>query len=280
MQFDLLRAFPYPVLRPRVNDYVEGDIQANVHIEPLASDDTLKASVQFVVSVPEIVRLIEAGNAAYVVVFACRDTYFSHSLISHQADFEHTFDAGALRGKVTIYPYVIAVRRIEGFTCAWINEEFGPGPFAFEQGAVLALEPPKAVYVDREAFKPISSSFVLVASESLADQEWRADLSDHKVKIEVSPALKAKIDAARNNIRNRAILLNSIYFGAVCQCLFYLRHQEDEFQEYRWANIFRQRCADMGLLIGQHDETVLAQKLMKHPFALLDNHFFAEETER
>ena len=100
------------------------------------------------------------------------------------------------------------------------------------------------------------------------------------MKIEVSPALKAKIDAALNNTRNRAILLNSIYFGAVCQCLSYLRHQKDEFQECRWANVFLQRCTDLGVSVGQHDETVLAQKLMNYPFALLDAYYFVEETER
>lgn len=280
MQFDLLRAFPYPVLRPRVNDYVEGDIQATVHLEPLVESGALKASVQFAVSVPEIVRLVEAGDAAYVVVFACRDTYFRRSISSSQAEFEHAFDAGALRGEVVIYPYVVALRRITNFMCAWINAEFGPGPFVFEEGAVLALDPPSAVFVDREAFKPISSLFVLVASESLTDQEWRVDASDDKVKIEVSPALKAKLDAARNNTRHRAILLNSIYFGAVCQCLSYLRHQGDEFQERRWAGVFRQRCTDMNLSLSQHDEAVLAQKLMKFPFALLEAYCFTEDADR
>jgi hypothetical protein len=44
MQFDLLRAFPYPVLRPKVDDYVDGDIQATVTFEHRTTASTWYAS--------------------------------------------------------------------------------------------------------------------------------------------------------------------------------------------------------------------------------------------
>lgn len=279
MQFDLLRAFPYPVLRPRVNDYVDGDIQATVHLDQSPRDSLVKAEVQFVISVPELSALVAEGKARYVVVFACRDTYFRHSVQSDLSEFAHTFEPGVFRGEVLIYPYLVAVQRVESFACPWINDEFGPGPFSFDEGAVLALDEPQAIYVDREAFKPISSFFVLVANENLSDQEWRVDSSEDKVRIEVSPTLKARLDAARNSTKNRAILLNSLYFGAVTQCLAHLKQQPAEYEGRRWADIIAQKCSDLGMALATHDEVVIAQKLMKHPFALLDTYCLGEVAE-
>jgi hypothetical protein len=247
MQFDLLRAFPYPVLRPQVNDYVDGDIQANVYLEQVESTGGLKASIVFAVSVPELVKLIKAGAASYVVVFACRDTYFRKAVKSQSESFEHAFDGGSLRGEVMIYPYVVAQREITGFVCPWINDEFGAGPFTFAEGSVLALEEPRSIYVERDAFKPISSAFELVA---------------------------------RNNTVNRAILLNSLYFGAVTQCVSYLKQQGGEFSERRWANIFLQKCSDAGISLEKNDEVIVAQKLMKMPFGLLNAHCFVGSAEQ
>lgn len=175
-----------------------------------------------------------------------------------------------------VYPYVIATSKIQNFTCSWINKEFGNGPFIFAEGSVLALDEPQAIYVDRETFRPISSAFLLVANENITGHEWRVDASNEKVRIEVSPWLKGRIDEARNASQNKAILINSIYFGAVMQCLSYLKQSDGEYEVFRWAKIIRQKCQDMNLNIEQHEEATVAQQLMKYPFALVDTYCFGE----
>ena len=273
MQFDLLRAFPYPVLRPKVNDYVDGDIQATVHLEQSSDGLTLKAEILFVISVPEILSRIAVGEAQYAVVFECRDTYYRQPVTSSNPTFDHPFPPGSLRGELLIRPYVVVTKSIEDFTCSWINEEFGPGPFAYKEGSVLALDEPKMFYVDREAFKPISSAFILVANENVSNHDWRIDASGDKVKIQVGHELKERIDTARNSKRNKAVLLNSIYFGAVMQCLSHLR-SGSEYDGYRWANIFKRKLDELNLVLKEHDEATLAQALMKQPFALVETYCF------
>lgn len=278
MQFDLLRAFPYPVLRPGVDDYRDSDIQATIHFEQSSDSAKITAEVDFALSVTEIKALVDMGKADYVVVFACRDTYFRKASLSKQPIFTETFSVGEMRGEVLIYPYIIASTDIDGFACPWINAEFGAGPFQFPSGAVLALDPPQSIYIDRDAFRPISSCFLLVKSENIPDNEWRVIAEDNKVQIAVNPALKARIDAARNTKENRAILINSVYFGAVMQCLSFLR-QGDDHDGYRWAKIFRQRMLDQGIDINQKDEAWIAQQLMRHPISVVDRYFFGEKGE-
>jgi hypothetical protein len=278
MQFDLLRAFLYPVLRPGIDDYLDSEIQADVHFSRLDSKSELKVEIVFALSVAELRRLVEDGRAHYAVVFACRDTYFRRSAISNKLNFADTFPAGALRGQVLIYPYIIAAEDIADFSCEWINPGFGAGPFSFPSGAALAIDEPQDVYIDRESFRPLSSCFSLVKSDSVPFNEWQVRAECDKVQIAVSPGLKERIDAARNSKENRAILMNSIYFGAVMQCLSFLRSSR-EFDDWRWAKIFHQRMADSNIDIMQNTESWIAQQLLRHPIMAIDQYYFRGKSE-
>jgi hypothetical protein len=161
------------------------------------------------------------------------------------------------------------VKPITGYCSALLNREFGPGPFDYEEGAVLAMDRPQVIYVDRELYRPISSVFALVRNENLSMHEWRIDMSGDYVHLQVSTEMKKKIDSARNSSSNRAVLLNSLYFAAVMQCISALRNS-DCYDHLKWARIIRQKCHNMNIDIYSHDEYIVAQRMMKQPLAVLD----------
>jgi len=76
MQFDVDRAFPYPVLRPGVDDYIDGDFQASVEFQSNDGELHVHLEARFALSVDEIWSAIEAKQASFVAVVSCRDTYF------------------------------------------------------------------------------------------------------------------------------------------------------------------------------------------------------------
>ncbi|MCR5868491.1 hypothetical protein [Aquincola sp. J276] len=273
MQFDSLRAFPYPVLRPDSDDYVDGDIQVTAEFEPSEDGQEVRARVEFHLSVEELKAEVAAGRARYVIVFACRDTYFRHVELTNALEFEVTFPAGSLRGEVQIYPYVSAAKQIKAYQAEWINPEFGPGPFTYPVGAVLALDRPQVVYIDRDVFKPLSSIFVIRKDENITGHEWQVRTTDDKVHILVSAELKALIDNARNNKSHRAVLMNSIYFAAVMHCLTQLKHG-DHLDETRWGRVIAQKCHNAGINLAEHEEYLVAERLMKSPFRLVDAYVF------
>ena len=274
MQFDTLRAFPYPVLRPDVDDYVDGDIQVIAEFEPSSDGLDVTANVSFHVSVEAIKKEIFAGKARYTVVFACRDTYFRHVQSTAEEQFQLSFPAGSLRGEVQVFPYVAAVKAIKGYNCAWINPEFGKGPFKYEVGSVLAIDRPQTVFIDRDVFRPLSSVFVLVKDEAIVGHEWQVRPTDDKVQILVSPELKERIDEARNIKSHRAVLMNSIYFAAVMQCITVLRSKDKEAGETRWGKVIIQKCHNSGINIEEHDEYLITERLMKSPFQLVEAYVF------
>lgn len=277
MQFDLLRAFPYPVLRPNVDDYTDGDIQTMVELQAVDGDH-FEADVAFMISVPALVDLVSAGKAVYAVVFACRDTYFRECITSEVSSFSHKFDAGVFRGEVLIYPYLLCVSEVTEFSSPWVNQEFGPGPFSFQPSSLLAIDQPQSLYIDRETFRPISSCFEMVHQESIPEDTWRVKLEGDKVQIAVNAGLKQKLDLGRNSKRGKAILINSIYFAAVMQCVRALKDSND-FDEYKWARIFRQRLHDLHVNLNDNDESWIAQSLMREPAALLATYCFGEDEQ-
>lgn len=274
MQFDSLRAFPYPVLRPDVDDYVDADIQVTVEFYPMDDGQNVSATVSFHLSVDDLKREVAEGRARYVVVFACRDTYYRRVCSEESQEFDVLFPAGSLRGEVEAYPYILATKTISDYCSEAINVEFGPGPFQYEVGSVLALDRPQAVYIDRDVFRPLSSVFSLVPDDLLVGYEWRVEPTDEKVQIRLSPELKGRVDIWRNDKAHRAVLMNSIYFGAVTHCLSLLKNDDGEALESRWGKVILQRCYNEGIDIKVHDEYLVAQRLMKSPFKLLEAYVF------
>ena len=191
---------------------------------------------------------------------------------------QRIFDAGLFRGQVTAYPFVVAKERIDAFYCPDINEEYSKTSFEFEIGEVLAIDEPRVVYIDRELFKPVSSVFEMVMSESLTGFEWQLSFDQDKVRIKVSSAAKEVLDRARNSNRNRAVLLNSVYFAAVMQAIQYLKETK-EYDDYTWARTIRHKCHNNALDIDSHDSYFLAQKLMDIPLHLLYEYLFKESDQ-
>jgi hypothetical protein len=138
MRFDHQKAFPYPVLRPDIDDYQNGEFQATVDIFRSADNKKISAKIHIALSIEEIKREIARGNAAISIIFQCRDTYFRQSISSTKFDIEQSFDSGVFRGEVIISPYIVAVKPIDKFRSKNINSEFNSNEFSFQVGEVLA----------------------------------------------------------------------------------------------------------------------------------------------
>ncbi|MDP1681818.1 MAG: hypothetical protein Q8L39_08580 [Burkholderiales bacterium] len=272
MKFDKYKAFPYPVLRPESDDYKDGEFQATV--EFVIAENNIKAAIGYALSAEEITDEIAKGNAEYVCMISCRDTYFQQVISSSERKMEANFDIGALRGEVRVNPYVVVKKDIAAYTSPDINAEFGPGPFQFVEGDVLAQDEAQIFYIDRDLFKPITSVFDLVKKDDLVDGIWTVGFEESHIQIEVSPKMKEAIDAARNDHKKRIVLLNSIYFAAVMQAVQKLKNPNENFDGKKWAEVIRRQAHNKGLNLDSHDAYLITEHLMQQPIMLLDAYVF------
>jgi hypothetical protein len=272
MKFDKNKAFPYPVLRPYCDDYVDVEFQTTV--EFAITKDKISAEITYALSSEELLDEINKGNAKYISVVSCRDTYFRSVLSSDDGKISADFDVGSLRGEVRVDPYIVVEKDIPAFKSQDINPEFGEGTFSFSPGDVLAQDETQIFYIDRDLFKPVTSVFELVKNDSLSGGEWRVGFEEDHVQIEVSAQLKDSIDGARNSKPNQVILLNSLYFSAVVQALQKLKDGGADYEERRWAKVILGQLSNFGWDLASHDAYILAQRLMKYPLTLLDTYVF------
>lgn len=277
MKFDKYKAFPYPVLRPESDDYKDGEFQASVEFS--ITNNNIKVSIGYALSVDEIKEEIANGNAEYVCMISCRDTYFQQIVSSRDKNAEANFDIGAFRGEVKVNPYVVVKKDINSFAAADINSEFGPGPFAFVSGDVLAQDEAQVFYIDRDLFKPITSVFDLVKKDDLVDGLWTVGFEEDHIQIEVSSKMKEAIDEARNDKKKRVVLLNSIYFAAVMQAIQKLKDPKENFEGKKWAEVIQRQAHNKGLNLESHDSYLIAEHLMQQPIKLLDAYVFKEANQ-
>jgi hypothetical protein len=276
MRFDTQKAFPYPVLRPENDDYKESEFQAATVFKMEKDSKKVRLEISYAISSVEIENEIRGGYAEYVSIISCRDTYFRSVLSTGEKKQNIEFDIGLLRGEVRIEPYVVVRKEIPIFSSPDINLEFGAGPFRFSVGDILAQDEAQVFYIDRDYFKPVTSVFDLVKKEGLYGAEWTLAFDQDHVQIEVSPAMKEKIDNARNSQINKAILINSIYFAAVMQAIQKLKDtgQAGEFDSYRWTNVILNQIHNNGWDIASIDSYLLAERLLKYPLSLLNIYIF------
>lgn len=277
MRFDHHKAFPYPVLRPDVDDYLDAEFQVSTDLTGTKNNAKIEAKVSVALSSDEIKKQIDKGNAAVSVIFSCRDTYFREAVTTDKFEFRKTFDSSVFKGEVVIYPFIVALKPIPNFSAKGINREFRKDVFSFSVGEVLAADQPKVVYIDRELFKPVSSILQIVKDDALSGFEWRIRFDEDKLQILLSAEAKEVVDKARNTKRNQAVLLNSLYFAAIMEAIQKLKEEPGLSEEKRWARVIEQQCHNAGLDYSRHETYVVAQELLRLPLNLLNQYAFTED---
>lgn len=274
MKFDRNKTFPYPVLRPFSDDYVDVEFQTNVDFS--SNEGVVTTDISYRVSSAELVEQVKNGNAKFVSMVSCRETYFREVIASDVKNVLKNFDVGNLRGEVKVDSYIIAVKKIPSFSSQDINIEFGRDSFAFTPGDVLAQDETAVFYIDRDLFKPVTSVFDLVKNTEFSEGEWRIYLDDDHIQIEVSTAMKESIDNARNDTSMKVILLNSIYFSAAVHAIQRLKEFGSDHEEKKWSRVFYRQIHNNGLDLVGTDAYILAQKLMKYPLKVLNAYVLKE----
>lgn len=267
MKYDKQKAFPYPVLVGYCDDYIDGEFQTIPDFT--VENDAINVSIIYQLSSEAMLDQIEQGNAAFATTISCRETYFRCTLTTAERFQAKEFSSSQLRGEVKADSYVVVLKHIDNFGSQDINPEFGPGPFVFEPGHILAQSEPQVVFLEREMFNPLTSVFELVKKNDLPDNKWSVFFDEDHIQIEVSPKMKEILDNARNTRRNKIILLNSLYFAAVMEAIQSIKNKGGH-EDKKWHQVIEKKAHNIGCDLESQEAHMAAQTLMRHPLGLFD----------
>ena len=85
MRANTQKSFPYPVIRDSHNDYIDETFEIKPSFELSEDNKNTKFLLNYSLSSTAIKRQIANGNACYLTVFSCRDTFYHNVFETYEA---------------------------------------------------------------------------------------------------------------------------------------------------------------------------------------------------
>ena len=274
MIFDAGKAWPHPVLRPPSygDDYPSAEFEVEIEVNRVQHGTEVEVNVNFELSEPDLLRLVEDGAARYVLLIKAPKTHVRECIQSGTPRVEHKYSATTLTGKVEISPFLICTRDISDFAAKGWHPDFDGRTFNIAKGSVLAEDEPKIYWMDTTEEGPIGSIFELRPQSKHPDGYWEYILENDRVWIVMSTDDAGRLKSARAQLSNRGegyYLMNGLYLPALLAVLTEADNRTEDFEENRWFTSLNQRLEEVGCdCIGSEgaNRVVDAQKILDFPF--------------
>jgi hypothetical protein len=247
------KAFPYPVLRPDTEDYLDSAFQAI--IEPRVNQNDIGQSVSveysFMLSNDTIKNTVASGMASYALDINCKDTLYRNVyMLDTQGEIE--FPNNELYGRVEFTPFVIATNKLDDFHPEDINPEYGDTKFILYPGDVIAYDELQVAYIEFAKLK-FESLIRIQTSKALAPYEYSIALESELVTILMGEKFRLAWDEASYDADKRPYLAMSVYKDCVLAALDYIS-RSDESDEYRWVRALKSKLSTLNIIIHSEPE--------------------------
>ena len=274
MRFDPGKAWPHPVLRPPDygDDYPRAEFEVEIEVSRIEDGIAVELLAEFQLSDPDLLKLVDADVARYVLLIRSPKTHFRESVESSPPEIRHRFFAGSLSGRVEFTSFLICTQPLYSFHSTGWHNDFDGRTFDIDVGAVLAEDTPKEYWIDTADNAPIGSLFEQVPDFNLPDGRWECRLDGERIQIVLSPADSNRYARARsiaNNQPDAQYLMNGLYLPALITVLERADRDAISYQEYRWFSSLNDRLESLELQplgIDAANRLVDAQKLLDSPF--------------
>lgn len=268
MLYDVRKSFPHPVLSDYNNDYEGVAFQASTLLRE--EDASLKFEAHYMLSEPELKKLIDEGKAAYVSVVKCSSTYYRQAFPTQDSTFEHTFMKGELKDRVDICPFIVSKEHIKCYRSPNFNGEYDASTFDILPGTVMAVNEPRVYYCGLPELR-FGSVFDLVVGSTIKDGAFDVSLEGNKIAVLVSATQKARIDAGLQDPQTQEFVLMSVFLPALMHVLSVVRTEREAYSEMRWFRALILRLEELRKSLDdlQGDNLQLAQEMFGYPLSRL-----------
>lgn len=269
--FDPQKSYPYPVLRPQSDDYPKAEFEVTVNVERIQDTTAFTVEADFMLSDPDLLKLVEQRRARYVLLVRSPKTYYRTAFSTSQNRIKEEFPHGLIAGRTEFSPFLVATDYLHAFYASGWHDDYEGMSFDIPTGSVLAVDQHVEYTIDTTEEKPLGSIFELVEANKLSDGMWRIDHASDRVRIELSPQDYARFKVARENMNNRpesAYIMNSVYLPALIWLLQESDKDSDELGEKRWFRAVNARldATNLPLLGSESNRVIDSQILLDYPF--------------
>ena len=269
--FDPQKSYLYPVLRPQSDDYSKADFEVTVNVERIQDTTAFTVEADFMLSDPDLLKLVGQGSARYVLQVRSPKTYYRTAFSASQNRIREEFSHGLIAGRTEFSPFLVATDYIHAFCASGWHDDYEGMSFDIPTGSVLAVDQHVEFTIDTTEEKPLGSIFELVEANRISDGIWKIDHTNDRVRIDLSHQDYARFTAARENVSNADYIMNSVYLPALIWLLQEGDRGSDELNDRRWFRALNARLEEINspLLGSESNRVIDAQHLLECPFMKL-----------
>ncbi len=274
MKFDSGKAWQHPVLRPKRygDDYPYAEFEVDIDVELDKRKGSVSLQAEYCLSDPNLLSLVDREEAKYVLLVNCSKTRRRETIESFEPRIRNRFTAGDLSGRTEFSPFLIATRFLEAYDWSGWHSDFCGLRVDIKEGYVLAVDEPKAYWIDRAEEAPLGSIFVHSASPAMQNERWDVQLDNDRVEIIMSEETSRLYKSVRLEVIKKSdvhYLMNSLYLPALVKVLYEADNDTKTYENFRWYSALNNllEFAHCPVLGSASSNRVLdAQKLLASPF--------------
>ena len=279
------RQLPHPLLAPWSDDYGDRTFAAKVPHAVEGNGERISFTIKYHLTSESLRELILKRKAHYLAIVSCPGTRQRSSLPTVAGDEDvHVLKASEYASELLVSPYVVASTHLTSFMSDEHAEEFRqfrPEGFDVARASILAVGADTRINLD-ESGSP-ESVIDLVSNRRQEDGLFTVELDEPRIKIQVSPKDKQRIEALRgrgDSSTDRASLFPSVYLHAVTEALRRLSEYPDETS---WVKSMVRTLEREDIAVDKEDlkdrALFYAQKLMNRPIGRMLAAFENREDE-
>lgn len=278
MRYSATKSYPHPVLRDGSSDYLDAEFKVDLIVEVGTNSMAIEFQADFVLSDHDLEELVGSGNAEYLLLVRCDDTFLRQEFRSHEPTISGKFRKGQFYGSAEFTPFLVIGEKTHEFKSSGWNEDYAGQSYTLEPGSVLATAPSESYWIDRTSGGAIGSIFKLATDEKLESGMWYCNFESEQIRLMMSPDDKRRFTNARKSKSKNpdlAYILNGIYLPALIWALTFADVNSDDYEGRRWfANmedaLEKKQLKSIGdSRFANVDRSRDAQKLFDFPLARL-----------
>lgn len=266
------RLYPYPVLTEYSDDYVGSRFSFSLKVEQEIHE--LILNVEFKLKNEELSRMIESGQAQFLLHIECSQTCYRSIETTDKFNIQKKIADRELNGKVSVCAFIIAKQDLPAYSNRNFNPDYGNTRFEIDSGSILAIAGQYNLNItkDTEELAKTPSIFTICKYAADTDEFMTFDYDTDKIVIKLS-------EKAFENYRsmvNMPSMLPVTYSMMIVPALIYvfeaLKREEDfsEFEPRRWfmamKRTFRRQDIELDRdTLERYPSYELAQRLLDTP---------------
>lgn len=275
MRFHKQKSYPYPVIREFHDDYI--DEYFVVKTKSILGINDIELTINYDLSSNAIQREIKSGNATYMTVLSCRDTFF-HKVFTFDKPNKNFIGVSheLLSGKVLVESFVY-ITKDTSISSSSINEEYllsnsgSKSSFDYKKGSVIAQAQTHSFEIQLDLYKPLGSIFTIEVDKTMQKGQWTIFSDTDKVIIAVAKDIKQVEVDLSDGSEGSSMLLNSIYFAAVMHLVQIIKDDESGgvIERHLWAKKIDERITLNEINVENEEAYSITTKILDFPFLRL-----------